>query len=348
MTFILHNAGNEDVSSAMRFLKFDIYEGGHVGFFNNLMSLEMAVALSVLSNRHLLLNLPPHPIFNSENGFNLLDLVDLQLPHQLGSFAEMNATLLPDLHHNRLTSDDLLQLDHQPVISTCNTNTLGYYSYALPFDQRVVYACNHLIAIHEPYRRAAASIVNELRRQHGQFASVHIRRADFLGVHNQTANVTPDQMRDTLLCHFPSDGFLLIHSDERDPKYFAPILEAFPHHCLVDIALFRDFFPHTLDSSEIGIISALIASESNVFLGTMFSTFTGFIHRKRLLVGKPGDFLYLYNQRPGEIAFSDGRILENGKSGPTWERIDMPDDLKAHCFWWREWPESVHPSCAAA
>jgi hypothetical protein len=330
------------VSSAMRFLRFDIYEGGHVGFFNNLMSLELGVGLSVLSNRHLLLNVPPHPVYNSENEFNLLDLVELNFPHQAGGFADMDGALLPDLHCRRITTADLLQMDHQAVISNCNNNTLGYYSYELPFDERVIYACNYLIEIREPYRRAAALIVNELRRQHGQFASVHIRRADFLNVHNQTASVTLEEMRDNLRCHFSGDGFLLIHSDEMHPEYFAPILEAFPRHCLIDIALFRDFFPHTMDSCEIGIVSALIASESDVFLGTMFSTFTGFIHRKRLLNGKDGPFLYLYNQRPGDLAFRDGRILESGTSGPTWERIGMPEDLKSSCFWWREWPESVH------
>jgi hypothetical protein len=36
----------------MRFLKFDIYGGGPVGFFNHLMSLELAVGLRVLSTVH--------------------------------------------------------------------------------------------------------------------------------------------------------------------------------------------------------------------------------------------------------------------------------------------------------
>ncbi|MGC1563554.1 MAG: hypothetical protein WA820_27420, partial [Bradyrhizobium sp.] len=73
------------------------------------------------------------------------------------------------------------------------------------------------------------------------------------------------------------------------------------------------------------------------------STFTGHIQRWRLLNGKGGGFLYLYNQRPECLAFHDGRILESGTTGPTWERIEMPDDLKSICFWWREWPESVAP-----
>lgn len=325
----------------MRFLRFDIYEDGHVGFFNNLMSLELSVGLCVLSNRRLLLNMPLKPVFNSENRLTLLDLVELAYPYQTGSFNELESELLPDLHAHQIGVGDLQQFDDCPVISNCNSNTLGYYSYVLPSDMRVIFACNYLLTIKETYRRAASSIVSHLRQHYGQFASVHIRRADFLKVHNRTGTVTPEEMASAMRCHVPQDCFLLIHSDEMDPPYFAPIVSCYPKHCLIDIALFREFFPHTMDSAEIGIVSALIASESDIFLGTMFSTFTGYIHRKRLLNGKNGAFLYLYNQRPGGIEFRDGRILENGGTGPTWERIAMPCDLYSSCFWWREWPESV-------
>jgi hypothetical protein len=82
----------------MRFLKFDIYGGGHVGFFNNLMSLELAVGLSVLSGRILLLNLQPHAVFNSEQHRNLLDLVALSFPHQIGHFGDLASAFLPDLY----------------------------------------------------------------------------------------------------------------------------------------------------------------------------------------------------------------------------------------------------------
>jgi hypothetical protein len=325
----------------MRFLKFDIYEGGHVDFFNSLMSLELAVGLSVLSGRTLLLNVPPHAVFNSEKHLNLLDLVELSFPHQIGHFGELAGAFLPDLHFHRFTSVDSLQFDQTTVLSTCNSNTLGYYSYVLPFDERVIYACNYQIAVKEAYRRMADSIVTELRRQYGRFASVHIRRADFVRVHNQTQAVTPEEMCDRIRCHVPADCFLLIHSDELDANYFAPILEAYPQHCLLDVALFRDFHPHILDTAEIGLVSSLVASHSDIFLGTMFSTFTGYIQRRRLLNAKNGGFLYLYNQRPESLAFRDGQILENSGSGRTWERINMPDDLRSMCFWWREWPESV-------
>jgi hypothetical protein len=325
----------------MRFLRFDIYEGGHVGFFNNLMSLELAVGLSVLSNRRLLLNIPPHAIFNSEKRHNLLDLIDLYFPHQAGRFTGLECQFLPDLHTHRIYTEDLRQFEDAAILSTRNSRTLGYYSYVLPFDERVICACNHLIRIKEPYRRAASRIVSEIRHEHNRFASVHIRRADFVNVHNQTGTITPEQIRDNMSSHIPPDVFVLIHSDELETRYFEPITAAFSRHCLIDAALFRDFYPHALDSAEIGLISALVASESELFLGTMFSTFTGYIQRKRLLNGKSGGFLYLYNQCPDTLRFRDGEILESGTSGPTWDRIEMPDDLRSNSFWWREWPESV-------
>jgi hypothetical protein len=325
----------------MRFLKFDLYNGGHVGFFNNLMSLELAVGLSVLSNRRLLFSEPRHGIFNSEKRLKLFDLVDLFYPHQIGRFGSLQSEPLPDLHGARLVSADLLECNDAAIIATCNDSTLGYYSYTLPFDERVVYACNHLIVIKEQYRRLARCISGELRKQHGRFASVHIRRADFLRDHDQSAAVTADEICYNIRCHVPSGCLLVIHSDETDENYFRPILDCFPNHLMIDTALFRQQFPHTFDTAEIGLISALVAAESDIFLGTMFSTFTGYIQRRRLLNGKTGGFLYLYNQRPECLAFQDGRILETGTSGPTWERISMSDELKSICFWWREWPEAI-------
>jgi len=325
----------------MRFLKYQIYNRGNVGFFNNLMSLELAVGLSILSDRRLLLNRPEFPIFNSEKERNLFDLVELFFPHQLGDYSGLEGELLPDLHSAQVRMSDLARFGDAPVLSTRNDNTLGYYSYVLPFDGRIVHACNRLIGIREPYRRAAGQIVGELRRRHGKFASVHIRRTDFLADHDQPGEMTAERILETIRRHVPRDCMLLIHSDERDRDYFAPIAKAYPKNCLIDDALFGEFHPETLDAAEIGLVSALVASQSDIFLGTMFSTFTGYIQRKRLLNGKDRDFLYLYNQRPDCLAFRDGRILESRTAGPTWERIRMSEELKSISFWWREWPESV-------
>lgn len=258
----------------MRFLKFDLYEGGHVGVFNNLMSLELAVGLCVLSGRRLLLNEPPHAIFNSERSCRLLDLMDLCFPHQVGQFAQLRGELLPDLHSRQVGLDELWELHSAPVVATCNDRTLGYYSYTLPGDPRVVYACNQLIVVKERYRLAAAAIVNELRRRHGTFASIHVRRKDFLGDHERTGAVAVEEMLHNLSCHVSPDTFLVIHSDELEPEYFAPLLQVFEKHCLIDITLSREFCPNVLDSAELGLISALVASASDMFLGTMFSTFT--------------------------------------------------------------------------
>jgi hypothetical protein len=325
----------------MRFLKFDLYQGGNVGFFNNLMSLELAVGLSVLSRRTLLFSEPRHPIFNSGKRLALFDLVDLFYPHQIGRYEGLECELLPDLHSTRLLSADLIERKTAPVLATCNDCTLGYYSYTLPYDPRVIYACNRLIAIKEPYRRIAGGIVREIRKHHARFACIHVRRKDFLNDHENAETVTTNEICDNIACHVPADCFLLIHSDEQNEEYFRPILDLWPNHLMIDAALLQLPFLD-LDEAEVGIISALVAAESDIFLGTMFSTFTGHIQRRRLLNGKDGGFLYLYNQRPGVLSFQNGMIIESGTRGPTWERIEMSDELKSICFWWREWPESVY------
>src|SRR5262249_49903115 len=153
-----------------------------------------------------------------------------------------------------------------------------------------------------------------------RYACIHIRRKDFLNDHEGAEKITAGEICHNIACHVPPDCFLLLHSDEQDEDYFRPIPERWPNHLMIDVALFRQFFPESLDEAEIGVISALVASDSDIFLGTMFSTFTGYIQRRRLLNGKDGGFLYLYNQRPGVLSFQDGMILESGTTGPTWER----------------------------
>jgi hypothetical protein len=327
----------------MHFLRFDLYNQGNVGFFNNLMSLELAAGLSVLSNRRLLLNTPEYPIFNSDKQMKILDLVDLFLPHQTGDFSGLDSELLPDLRFLRIGVPELVEFDDAEVLATCNDQTLGYYSYVLAPDERVTYACNRLIAVKEPYRRAALTIARELRQANGRFASVHIRRTDFIHDHEQSRATTADEILHNITIHVPLDDLLVIHSDEADQNYFQEILDTYPNHCLLDKVLFRAFYPETLDATELGLVSALVACHSDIFLGTMFSTFTGYIQRQRLLNGAKEEFLYIYNQRPEGLSFKDGRILENGMSGPTWDRIDMSDELKSICFWWREWPECAGP-----
>ncbi len=325
----------------MRLLKFQLYDQGCGGFFNELMSLELGVALSVVTERLLLLDELRFPIYNSEKGLNLFDLVDVSFPCAVGDFGAVRGVALPELHGARFNPGDLRAFDHAPTVETCNDQTLGYYSYALPPESRVVYACNRLIAIKEIYRRVAMEIVGHLLRDNGPYASVHVRRATFVGWQPEVGSVGMHEILHNIQCHVPEGCPLLIHSDEREASYFQPIFDAYPNHCLIDDWLLRQFHPRRFDTAEIGVISALIASQSDFFVGTMFSTFTGHIQRWRLLNGKGGGFLYLYNQRPEGVPFQDGRILERPGPEPTWERIDMSDELKSICFWWREWPESV-------
>ncbi len=330
----------------MRQLMFSIYNGGNVGLFNNLMSLELAVGLGVLCDRTLVLQKPQHPIFNSETKKTVFDLFDLRVPYL---FADTKAghevPVLPDLHARRLHRDDWERFESAPILSTQNDHTLGYYSYTLPFDERVVLACHNALTPKPPYVLEALGIVGDLVRNYGRFASIHIRRKDFARVYKRARHIVVDEMLHCITCHVPKECLLVIHSDETDHGYFAPILAKYRNAWIIDETLFRCHHKHTFDSAELGLISAIVASHSDIFVGTMFSTFTGHIQRKRILNGKRAEFLYLYNQRPGEVGFKDGRIPEEGHSEFTWERIKMSAQLRAMCFWWREWPEAVAGPC---
>jgi hypothetical protein len=121
----------------MRSLKFELYNSGDAGLFNVLMSLELGIGLSVLSDRPLLFEAPKFPIFNSERRQTIFDL----------------------------------------------------------FDK-------------EKYRCKALSIVNNLIRRYRRFASVHIRRNDFVSTHQRSCDVTIDEILYNIECHVPRNYFL--------------------------------------------------------------------------------------------------------------------------------------------
>lgn len=84
----------------------------------------------------------------------------------------------------------------------------------------------------------------------------------------------------------------------------------------------------------------LIASYSNDFIGTLFSTFTSYIQRYRMYKGLPEEFKFLFSQRD-ELTLSDYRMKESISHGEnSWNRTPIPTELKNICFWFREWKES--------
>mmetsp|Transcript_8027 Transcript_8027/g.8252 ORF Transcript_8027/g.8252 Transcript_8027/m.8252 type:complete len:438 (-) Transcript_8027:245-1558(-) len=132
---------------------------------------------------------------------------------------------------------------------------------------------------------AAAAVVRALRdrvkgrvasggNDEGLFDSVHIRRGDFQFKKTQlSAEKLYEHSRDVL----HENATLFIATDERDKAFFKPFADRYDV-CFLDD--FQHLFPN-LNTNFYGMLDQIIASKGEVFVGTFFSTFTGYINRMR-------------------------------------------------------------------
>ena len=171
----------------------------------------------------------------------------------------------------------------------------AHFFYLDPARRRQVVDLMRRMRPKEPYRAAADCIVDRL----GAFNAIHVRRGDFLSnaltKHKitRTASVTGAEIVANLASRMDRDELLVICTDgSPQEEVFSPIRQHFRHTVFLDDFLDRESIRDVLaplprnDESVAALITQLVASRARVFAGTMFSTFTGLIHRLRGLGGQ--------------------------------------------------------------
>ncbi|MCA1569486.1 MAG: O-fucosyltransferase family protein [Chloroflexi bacterium] len=191
---------------------------------------------------------------------------------------------------------------------------------------------------------------HRLVRTLGKFNACAIRRGDFLtiGVAPRARTVSGKEIAANLASRFTADRPLVVCTDaQSEDPVFAPLRKQFPDCIFLndlivsDPHLSRDFltlrFP---GESAITAISYLVAIEAVAFVGTLFSTFTAWIQRRRGLRNPAEEFLYCYADWPRSvISFKDCAYLPNNHGPFSWNRTVFPVDTRT-LAWFREWPES--------
>jgi len=128
---------------------------------------------------------------------------------------------------------------------------------------------------------ATARIVKALRKKaeengdpEGLFDTFHIRRGDFQYKDTRVnATVLYDNSKDLI----SENTTLYISTDEKEKDYFDIFKEHYNVYFLDD---FKELLPGT-NTNYYGMIDQLIASKGRTFVGTFYSTFTGYINRLR-------------------------------------------------------------------
>jgi hypothetical protein len=130
---------------------------------------------------------------------------------------------------------------------------------------------------------AAARVVHALREiarkqpnnPDGLFDSMHIRRGDF---QFKETRLDAPQLYEKSKQWVPEKSVVFISTDERDKSsFFGPFKEHYEVYFLDD---FKHLFPD-MNTNLYGMLDQLVATRGRTFVGTYFSTFTGYINRMR-------------------------------------------------------------------
>lgn len=123
---------------------------------------------------------------------------------------------------------------------------------------------------------AAGKIIHSLQQEQGEFSTLHIRRGDLQ--YKEVKFSAAEWYNNTRELWKPNET-LYIATDERNKSWFDDLAK---HHKLRFLDDYWDYAKlGELDSSFIGMVDTIVASQGRVFAGTWFSTFSGFINRLR-------------------------------------------------------------------
>lgn len=111
----------------------------------------------------------------------------------------------------------------------------------------------------------------------GSYDTMHVRRGDFISFYKQTVQTGEQLYENHVKPIILENRTIYIATDEQDKKYFETLGQ---HNKLYYLDDFKDLL-NGLDPNYYGMLDQLIASTGDVFVGTFYSTFSGFINRLR-------------------------------------------------------------------
>lgn len=237
------------------------------------------------------------------------------------------------------------KFEEQSVV-TSDHRMLGFYSYFFLVRQDEFVQLRDLMQQIKP-QASYCQYADDMVKSLGHFNAIHVRRGDFLRWWVTVPSA--GEILRNISGIIPKDEPLVICTDNAaDKEYFAPFFAWFPEVCFLDELILQhpawaarlNALPFS-DDGVLGLLTQLIAAKANVFAGTLFSTFTAYIHRQRLFERDEHNFKYVSNPFAAEqLRFVDCEFQPEREDLFTWNRLSYP--LPPDAFsWFREWPEAL-------
>ncbi len=322
-------------------LHWNVYCGGGCGVGNHIMSIQIGMIIAHLTNRKLILYLT-NPVAFSEKNLFITDLFDfdakivydtisLDIPKIDADFATCYyAGKLPDSDFSiGRPLVDIFSFS-QPDIASSTLNTLGWYSFKIFFDEYKKDCVEYLkkaIRVKDRFIEMAEAIMPNLESNN----SILVRRGDFVNLDffkQFTGNAEElEYIIYNNFYHYPIN----IHSEETDEHFFSAIKNPFT----LITNVINEKFPN-LDKCEAGMVSYVIASKSEKFVGNIGSTFSNLIQQTRKINHLNESFRYTFSNISVLNRFGE-EIKVNGKY--TWNQLKLKH--WSECNWQREYPECI-------
>jgi len=315
-------------------LHWSVYNSG---MSNQIMSIQVGMILSLISKRRLVLHLD-HPLAFSDCGLFVNDLFDIDADIVSGSIVDMD--LFPSdfgvCYYSSEKPNDSFALGRECVnildynssdIGGNSPNTLGYYSFKILFDNKSDYV--HNLSRNLRPKERYSILARDIYREIGCNNSIHVRRGDFCKIDFFAENFTSSFDKSESIIynnfyHYP----ILVHTNEEDEQYFTC-----ENQMIFIDKIIKERNPE-LDSVEVGLVSMLIATMSDNFIGSLGSTFTGLIHQSRKINNPSEKFKYLFSEKTILNRLGE-EIRVNGQY--TWNQLKLRH--WSDCNWQREFPE---------
>lgn len=225
--------------------------------------------------------------------------------------------------------------------------TFSTYSYFFLASQKEKKLIRNTVAgiVPKPH---LLEIAKKIVRDIGTYSAIHLRLGDFVDWWVKTPQ--PKQVLDHIVEILPPDLPLVVCTDSSDNlDYMAPIQNAFKEVILIDQLIVNDYKSllsdvPKMDASVIALLTMLVAQKAEVFLGSVFSTFTAHIQRRRIISGMDDEFRYLFNPFDStKVPMKNGVFIPTREGHFSWNRFDyeLPANADANA-WFREWPEAIN------
>ena len=143
-----------------------------------------------------------------------------------------------------------------------------------------------------------AMIINELLKESEKkiiprYSAFHIRRGE---LQYKEVKIPAAKILENIGHHLPAGQLIYIATDEKKKDFFDDFRKKFP-----TIRFLDDYFPlaklDEINPNYLGMIDQVICTQGDNFVGTWFSTFTGYITRMRGYLGKHDHTVWLGDKK---------------------------------------------------